>query len=98
VRTFATAPDFRPDGIALDAEGAVWGRSLVPGEVARIRPGGMAADGFPLLPGTSMLACALGGDDRLTLFLLIVEGSPLSPNGRGRIEMTRVNMPGAGLP
>lgn len=45
-------------------------------------------------------ACMLGGDDRRTLFICTNTGSgPMMAQKReGRIEIVRVEVPGAGLP
>ena len=47
------------------------------------------------------IACALGGEDRRTLFLLETkESNPQKIEGRGnaRIRYTRVEVAGAGIP
>ncbi len=86
---------FTPDGIALDAEGAVWVAAL--GEVVRLQEGGevlqrITLDGFAL-------ACMLGGPERRTLFILITNVlNPADTNAKGRIEVVHVEVPGAGLP
>ena len=48
----------------------------------------------------SALACALGGDDRRSLFLLSVADIDKSQQGdsQGFVEMLRVDTPGAGIP
>ncbi len=53
------------------------------------------------VPDRAAFACALGGEDRRTLFLL--EAHDSSPHaqlepGNARIRMVRVETPGAGLP
>jgi sugar lactone lactonase YvrE len=66
-RVFAEVPGRFPDGICLDEEGAVWFGSPYSDEFVRVREGGEIADRVPLPTG---VACALGGPDRCTLFLL----------------------------
>ena len=61
-----------PDGIALDAEGAVWAGSFVPGEFLRVAEGGRILDRIDA-GGRRAVACALGGPDRRTLFMLVSE-------------------------
>ena len=84
-----------PDGICLDAEGAIWLASPMSAEpeVVRVREGGELTHRvkMPISP----FACMLGGADRRTLFVLC---SSLGEEGSGRIETMRVDVPGAGLP
>ena len=59
-----------PDGICLDAEGAVWVADPIGARVFRVREGGEVTDsiGFDdVIP----VACVLGGDDRRTLFMCV---------------------------
>ena len=89
-----------PDGICLDAEGAIWfaspeGRS----GVMRVCEGGKVTHHIKV--STKAYACMLGGPDGRTLFVLTAE--TISPGGArakasGRIETVRVQIPGAGLP
>ncbi|MDD5723514.1 MAG: SMP-30/gluconolactonase/LRE family protein [Syntrophales bacterium] len=84
-----------PDGICLDAEGAVWVASPNSrSELVRVREGGEITHRFEL--EHTPFACMLGGPDRLTLFVLT--SSLYESNGAGRIETIRVDVPGAGLP
>jgi sugar lactone lactonase YvrE len=88
-----------PDGICLDAEGAVWVASPVSNEVLRIREGGEVLDRIPTLQ--SAIACMLGGPGRRTLFVLSSDGTDpeqLKAAPTGRIEIVEVAIPGAGLP
>lgn len=49
----------------------------------------------------SAVACALGGDDRMTLYVLTSKGTRperVAGAGTGRIETVRVEVPGIGWP
>ena len=88
-----------PDGICLDAEGAIWVASPSTGEVLRVREGGEVTHHFEVesLP----YACMLGGPDRRMLFVLTSQTSdpPEALAKRsGRVEIVQVDVPGAGLP
>jgi sugar lactone lactonase YvrE len=58
-----------PDGICIDAEGAVWTGvgGFTDNLVGRVRDGGEVLVGMPCF------ACMLGGDDRKTLFMLAAD-------------------------
>lgn len=60
-----------PDGICLDAEGAVWYGSVPNRRCVRVREGGEVLETIDLDRGC--FACALGGDDGKTLFMLAAE-------------------------
>jgi sugar lactone lactonase YvrE len=100
-RVFADlGPDRQPDGLCLDAEGAVWVASLTSGEFLRVRDGGAITHRIEA-PGRWAVAPALGGPDRRTLFLVVNETSMeglARGASRGRIETVRVDVPGAGWP
>jgi sugar lactone lactonase YvrE len=61
-----------PDGICLDAEGAIWVASPMTREILRVREGGEVADRIEV-EGRRPVACALGGDDRRTLYVCTVK-------------------------
>ncbi len=108
-RVFAETPGCYPDGICLDETGAVWLASPYTDEFVRVREGGEIVERVPMPGG---VACALGGADGHTLFLLGVTPSMLpavegteGPSGeageqrtplRGRIATTRVADAAAG--
>jgi sugar lactone lactonase YvrE len=88
-----------PDGICLDAEGAIWVSDARGHLLLRVREGG-TIDGTVSTGSRYAFACMLGGDDRRTLFACTSTGSgPAMADKRdGAIETARVTVPGAGLP
>lgn len=98
-RLWAQLPEGRvPDGICLDADGAVWVASPMGNECLRIREGGEVTDVVKLDRGA--FACMLGDEDRRTLYICSAgDSDPTRTHERsGRIERVRVDVPGAGLP
>jgi len=98
-REWAKLEHGTPDGICLDAEGAVWYASPVSAECVRVAEGGRVLDRIPV--STQAFACMLGGPDRRTLFICTaVDSQPerCRETRSGRIETVRVDVPGAGLP
>jgi len=98
-RLFADLPGVFPDGICLDAEGAVWVSDARGHGVTRLFEGGRVAERIAV-GERSVFACMLGGKDRRTLFLCTSTGSgpAMAEKTDGRIEIVRVDVPGAGLP
>jgi sugar lactone lactonase YvrE len=99
-RVFADGLDGPPDGIALDAEGGIWASMTLANQFERIVEGGTVTDRIDMGDRTA-IACALGGPERRTLFLLSstdaypkrLVGTQLS-----RLDAMTVDIPGAGLP
>jgi len=89
-----------PDGICLDAEGAIWVASPGSTQVLRVREGGEVIHRVRV--ATMPVACMLGGPDRCTLFVLVGASATDPDKSRammnGRIEIVRVDVPGVGLP
>jgi sugar lactone lactonase YvrE len=97
-----------PDGICLDAEGAVWvGTAEL--SVVRIAEGGEVLQRVELPENRAPFALMLGGPGRRTLFILTTEwqkaGSVTEKLGRlvngprtGKILVLPVSVPGAGRP
>jgi sugar lactone lactonase YvrE len=98
-REWAKLERATPDGICLDAENAVWVASPPSHEVLRVREGGEVVQRIPV--GRPAIACMLGGPDRRTLFVLSADSfraEEALQKRSARVEVTRVDVPGAGLP
>jgi sugar lactone lactonase YvrE len=98
-QVWADLGEHTPDGICLDADGAVWVASPGSRALIRVRQGGAIVDEC-LTRGTPY-ACMLGGEDRRTLYVCTSETDDPREAARrrsGRIEQVRVEVPGAGLP
>jgi sugar lactone lactonase YvrE len=97
-----------PDGICLDAEGAVW-VSTGGFSVVRVAPGGEVLQRVELPENRAPFALMLGGPDRRTLFIMTAEWRTADDhvanldrlvNGprTGEILMLPVSVPGVGRP
>ena len=98
-RVWAQLEQAVPDGICLDAEGAIWVASPMSAEVLRVREGGEVTHRIKV--STQAFACMLGGPERRTLFILTAETSnPDEARAKksGRVETVAVDVPSAGLP
>jgi sugar lactone lactonase YvrE len=98
-RVFAQIDGLHPDGICLDAEGAVWVANPFGKSIVRVFDGGRVERTIAL-GERGAYACMLGGPDRRTLFVCTNTGSgpAMGQKQDGRIEFMRVEVPGAGLP
>ncbi|MGH7126729.1 MAG: SMP-30/gluconolactonase/LRE family protein [Stellaceae bacterium] len=98
-RVFSQFDDCYPDGICLDAEGAIWVADARGNRVIRVFEGGRI-ERTVSTGAQGAFACMLGGDDRRTLFICTSSGSgpAMAEKRDGRIEFARVDVPGAGLP
>jgi len=87
-----------PDGICLDADGAIWVASPISKGVLRVREGGEVLQRIPV--DHQAYACMLGGTDRCTLYICTAEthDPAKTASKTGRIEAAVVDVPGAGLP
>ncbi len=88
-----------PDGICLDAEGAVWVASPLTGTCLRVKEGGEVLQ--TVTTGRMAIACALGGPDGNTLFIATSESTSRETclaAMSARIEAIEVDVPGAGSP
>jgi len=90
-----------PDGLCLDAEGAIWVASPSTASVIRVKEGGEILDRIRV--ETNAYACMLGGEDLKTLFICTSNASGVDPEAAvkeksGKIEIVKVDVPGAGKP
>lgn len=83
------------DGICADREGAIWTTSPLQGVCRRLLEGGEVTDVIPI--GDKIpVACALGGHDGRTLFVLSAVGGVdaiLAGTSTSVIEVARVSVP-----
>lgn len=94
--TFADTDPRTPDGISLDAEGAIWLASPFTRECVRVMPGGAVT--HRIANEKWCMCCKLGGSDGRTLFLSMVEAADTEEfvqRGRGAIEAVKVDVPGS---
>jgi sugar lactone lactonase YvrE len=99
-REFAQLQGAVPDGICLDAEGAVWIACPITGRCLRVQDGGEILDEVKVSHEFAF-ACMLGGDDRRTLYICTASThvpDECRTKRDGRIESVEVDVPGAGLP
>ena len=88
-----------PDGICLDAEGAIWVASPSTNDVIRVQEGGALLDKVEVDRGA--FACMLGGKNGNTLFISTANDSTEETclkEKSARIEVIEVDVPRAGLP
>jgi sugar lactone lactonase YvrE len=98
-RVWATIAPRVPDGICLDAEGAIWVANPTAPECVRVAEGGAVLE--VIETGAPCYACMLGGDDGRTLFMLTASGSDheqASASATGKILVAEVGSPRAGRP
>jgi sugar lactone lactonase YvrE len=89
-----------PDGICLDAEGAVWYGDVPNKQCVRVREGGEVLQTIDLDRGC--FACMLGGMDGRTLFMVAQEWSGMESTAdgerTGQLLTAPAPTPGAGWP
>jgi sugar lactone lactonase YvrE len=99
-RSWANLGDGVPDGICIDAEGAVWYADVPNKRCARVREGGEELQVVELDRGC--FACALGGADRETLFMMATEwngpANMFAEPRTGQVLTVRAPAPAAGWP
>lgn len=98
-RLWAQVEGSAPDGCTLDAEGAIWFSDARTPQVVRVLEGGEVTHRIPTPMPT--YACALGGDDGRTLFVLCAPSTrpaDVAGKGEGAIFTVGVDVPHAGRP
>jgi sugar lactone lactonase YvrE len=99
-RVWADLDDGFPDGICLDADGAIWYGDVPNKRCVRVREGGEILRRVTLDRGC--FACMLGGADGTTLFILAAQWRGMEhvdPTARtGRLLITQAPAPRVGWP
>lgn len=99
-RVFADLKGHFPDGICLDAEGAIWVADARGPELLRVHEGGRISQRIAMPEGRHAFACMLGGADRRDLYVCSapMSGPAVAAKRAGGIDAIRVDVPGAGRP
>lgn len=99
-RLWAAIDGCYPDGICLDAEGAIWYADVPGKRCVRVREGGQVLQTIELDRGC--FACTLGGPDRQTLFIMAAEYPPAAGMAggerTGQVITVQAPAPGVGWP
>jgi sugar lactone lactonase YvrE len=98
-RVWASLEGVAPDGICLCADGTVWVANAGGSECVRVAEGGEIVE--RVITSQGCFACMLGGDDRLTLYLVTAASSDAAKARaarNGALEQVRTSVPGAGRP
>lgn len=89
-----------PDGLTMDAEGAIWIADCLNQRAARIADGGEILDEVSTAPN-GVFAVGLGGDDGKTLYLCVApdfDEARRSAARESEVHAVRVDVPHAGMP
>jgi sugar lactone lactonase YvrE len=99
-RAWASLGEGVPDGICIDAEGAVWYADVPNKRCVRVREGGEVLRTIDVDRGC--FACMLGGPDRRTLFIVAAEwrgfDKMIGDERTGQVLIAAAPAPGAGWP
>ena len=99
-RVWASTSPAVPDGICLDAEGAIWVANPIAPQCVRIAQGGQVLETIET-GGQPCYACMLGGEDGNTLFMVTADSSDhgaAASAQTGKILVAMVDSPRAGRP
>jgi len=99
-RVWAELAEHVPDGICLDAEGAIWFASPFANGVYRVKEGGEICEQIPIKAGRPY-ACMLGGEKGTDLFVCIApdhDRAVTLARREGRIDVYAVSVCRAGQP
>ena len=100
-REYARVEGAVPDGICLDADGAIWFADPISGDLIRVREGGVVTDRVSVGESLKAYACMLGGEGRRTLYACVSAHHNIERTlaaRAGRILSMSVDTPGVGLP
>jgi sugar lactone lactonase YvrE len=98
-RVWADLGGGAPDGICIDAEGAIWYGDVPNKWCVRVREGGEVSQRIEIDRGC--FACMLGGEDGRTLFMMAAEWlgpENMTDGPRGQVVIVAAPAPGAGWP
>jgi len=96
-RVWADTPGDHPDGICVDAEGAIWYADVATGRCVRVREGGQVLGTVELDRGA--FSCTLSRDAQPTLYVVGQRwGGPPSGEPTGQVVAFPAPAPGAGWP
>jgi sugar lactone lactonase YvrE len=98
-RVWAALEGGHPDGICIDSEGAVWYGDVPARSCVRVREGGEVLQTVELDRGC--FACALGGENGRTLFIMAADFSSvagMAGTRTGQVVTIEAPAPGAGWP
>jgi sugar lactone lactonase YvrE len=95
VREMIAQSTVTPDGLAIDAEGAIWVADALHQRLLRVMEGGRILQEVQMPDGRSVFAGALGGKDGHTLFLCTARGfgPEAAANHQAAIMTMRVDVP-----
>jgi sugar lactone lactonase YvrE len=99
-RIFADLIDKMPDGICMDAEGAIWLASSETSEFLRVHEGGEITHRIDT-GGRFATACVTGGSDRKSLYLVTAHMTPelfAARQTTARVELAQLDVAGQGNP
>eukprot|EP00747_Dinoflagellata_sp_TGD_P068375 gnl/TRDRNA2_/TRDRNA2_155680_c1_seq5.p1 gnl/TRDRNA2_/TRDRNA2_155680_c1~~gnl/TRDRNA2_/TRDRNA2_155680_c1_seq5.p1 ORF type:complete len:186 (-),score=19.45 gnl/TRDRNA2_/TRDRNA2_155680_c1_seq5:52-609(-) len=97
-KTVVEIPHSYPDGMCIDASGALWIACCGTCEFIRISENGQILEAIPASDGFMAVGVMLGGEDGRTLFMLeaqSVEGLKIKWNGKDKAQLLRCTHLGA---